>query len=117
MISSGGVLWFYWKPPAVRGTELDFYRRSARASGWMLAKSRLAQLWAFGFDHQTDGSWSVTLPYWLLWLLLSFPALVALKSWLRGCQKPGCCPRCGYDLRATPDRCPECGAPSIAKEA
>ena len=38
-------------------------------------------------------------------------AVVVLLLARRGCRapRPGCCRVCGYDLRATPERCPECG--------
>ncbi len=64
--------------------------------------------------------WALIVPAWLIGLL----AAVVPSAWLfrvlrdRRRQSMGCCRGCGYDLRATPDRCPECGAiPSAAKGA
>ena len=55
---------------------------------------------------------SATFPLWLP-TSLSAAATVGLCRRLRRIRIPGHCPRCGYDLRATPDRCPECGTAAV----
>jgi hypothetical protein len=51
-------------------------------------------------------------PVVVLGTLLVAQALFHVRHTRRA--RHGLCPRCGYDLRATPDRCPECGAVSGA---
>jgi hypothetical protein len=56
----------------------------------------------------------VLVPHWLLALAAAVLPIMWFKGW-RGRRladhraTEGLCRKCGYDLRATPDRCPECG--------
>lgn len=73
--------------------------------------------------HRTDrfewvyrlGVTHLVVPYWaLLPAGLAPPALWLARrlGQVRRSrrQRRGLCPRCGYDLRQSPTRCPECGA-------
>jgi hypothetical protein len=53
----------------------------------------------------------VSIPWWSMTLLtaVASAALAARALRHRGRLHSGRCINCGYDLRATPGRCPECG--------
>jgi tryptophan-rich sensory protein len=53
----------------------------------------------------------VSIAHWVFVLAFAIPPLFRFRAWRRHSRraKSGTCPKCGYDLRATPERCPECG--------
>jgi len=84
--------------------------------------------WNYGFNHHSTnagGVWEgvgfefalirgfdIAVPYMalaVLWAILPVTYLWK-KSRHRPSRNDGICEKCGYDLRCTPKRCPECGA-------
>jgi hypothetical protein len=54
----------------------------------------------------------ITLPGWFVALTLGAGGFVLSRKplRLRRAERDGLCMQCGYDLRGSPERCPECGA-------
>jgi hypothetical protein len=69
---------------------------------------RLVKMW-----YDRLGVRYASAPYWAV-MLAGFPA-PAFFAWRAGRRRRrtrrGLCGGCGYDLKASPDRCPECGQP------
>ncbi len=66
-----------------------------------------------GFDTVSSGI-EVVIPLWLVFVPCSAGGVVL---WRVRRYSSGRCRTCGYDLRATPDRCPECGKLSKRAES
>jgi hypothetical protein len=99
----------------------DYDAYCPRAAGrslpppWSMYESGVSQMQQFAggrsgpltLTHHRLSLW------WVAALAAVLPSAWAARRlpWRRwfGPRPPGQCRNCGYDLRATPDRCPECG--------
>jgi hypothetical protein len=85
--------------------------------GYMPVADRLWTRFGFAQGTYTVGSERMleyVAPHWFVAATVGIPAFLGTTRFYhararRKRVRKGMCPRCGYDVRATPDRCPECG--------
>ena len=64
-----------------------------------------------GRDETETRGWICVAPIWSLLVVFGLLPSYRLVRWFRRRKYPaGHCRNCGYDLRASPNQCPECGA-------
>ena len=95
------LLWAWGRNPA---SQQSLLRGEAHRWGGFGISGRQLATWIH------EWRWQVCFPLWLPPVLFAMlPAAVGIRRLRNSRRSPGLCPRCGYDLRATPGRCPERG--------
>jgi hypothetical protein len=75
------------------------------------------RLLGFGTAEQWPeyGGRYVNVPHWFFVLMFALIGFWLGRKWWKGRpQAGGKCRVCGYDMRATPENCPECGTTNVA---
>jgi hypothetical protein len=85
----------FWPPNQTVWNHLGFWAGSDTAHG--------------GGNSGEIHNFFLIIPFWLVLLLAAAMPLRWVYIYRRDRHPRGFCTKCGYDLRATPDRCPECG--------
>jgi len=95
----------------------DAYVLRANDRSGMGRPWRFGGFWIENLAFAPSGSNPASLPYTdvvvplyaLVLASLILPGATLRRVIRERTHRAGVCPACGYDLRATPDRCPECG--------
>jgi hypothetical protein len=111
-ISTGGM-WITWEHEIPVQINRAGYQHTDR--DWGSARYytlKFVEHWGYGLEQ-----WVVIPGPWLVLVTGVLPAWQAVRVVRRFRAKQrtnyGRCSNCGYDLRATPDRCPECGTANV----
>ena len=94
----------------VASTTIDRRKVPGQFMGFRL--KTISSIYSWGGANLAARFQIFSVPYWCLMSLTAVLAAAAITRLnIRGSLKGEFCSQCGYDLRATLERCPECGTP------
>jgi hypothetical protein len=119
----GKLVYYYLRQLVIPArAEMEFGHHADRPAGevdgYRWPKERMStHLTLLGTDYRRGAGPSfiirfLTVPYPIIFALTLLPPALWFRRRRLTLRRANAslCPTCGYDLRATPDRCPECGA-------